>query len=145
MKVSIDGADHTSRELRKIHKRLEPKQQKWIFASLLDDMYVIQRAGWNRRFAAKRDKESRPGNPPRYMHQSGALESSATGPKGPYSYFQVTDDFALLSLKGPAVGLAMAHHRRGREVITAPSKRDERYLVETMGRFILTGEGRSGR
>lgn len=143
MKVTIDGADHTSRELGKIHKRLSPQQQKWIFASMLDDMYVIQRIGWNRRFGAKRDKVKKPGNPPRYMHQSGALESSATSSKGPYSYFQVTDDFALLSLKGPAVGLAKAHHRRGREVITAPSKRDERQLVETMGRFILTGKGRS--
>lgn len=143
MKVSIDGADHTSRELQKIHKRLSPPQQKWIFAKMLDKMYVIQRAGWNRRFGGLRDKVLKPGNPPRYMHQSGALEASATTSKGPYSYFQVTDDLALLALKGPAVGLATAHHRRGREVITAPSKREERQLVESMGRFILTGEGRS--
>lgn len=141
MKVTIDGADHTSRELRKIHGRLGTSEQKWIFTQLLDDMYAIQRMHWAANYAGKTDKHVRKGNPPRYMYQSGELQRSITSRRGAYSFRIVEPTFALIALRGSAVGLAMAHQRRGREVIAAPSRRESRQLVETMGRFIMTGKG----
>lgn len=137
MRVEVNGAKQTSRRLRKLHDRLSPDQQRWVFAQLLDDMYAIQRMWWAREFAGKRDKSPRRGNPETYMFQTGQLMAGATTSGAARSYNLVNEKFALLSVRGSAVGLAEMHRRQGRDAIADLSRRDNRNLTETMGRFIF--------
>lgn len=141
MRIEVDGTRTTSRKLRAMHDRLSADQQKWIFAQLLDDMYVIQRLWWARKFGGRHDKRPHSGNPSRYMFQTGQMVAGATSPNAGSSYNQVTSKFALLSLRGSRSRIAGYHRALGREVIATPSRRDQRNLAEQMGRYIFAESG----
>jgi hypothetical protein len=105
--------------------------------AVADDVFDFEKQFWLLQYAGKLDKERpRTGRDPKFMHETGGLQSAATVRGASRQKVTPHPTFLLIEVTH---GLAAIHEARGRPVLGEPGQADAKRYADTVADYILTG------
>lgn len=100
------------------------------------DVFDFQKRFWLTEYGGKTDSEKRSGRNPRFMHETGGLQRSATVRGAGGQSIKAHPTFLLIEVTN---GLAAIHEARGRTILGEPGSAEAAKYAERVAQYILTG------